>query len=115
MTDTDQDYSRDTLPWMRSGFDLEGYVGALAAWLVGILLGLLWSPLFWIGFVAAVTILLATRSARRTPPVGEGLIVAPCDGLVTAVGGATPPDELRLGGDGWTRIRVSVVSSVTMA
>ncbi len=108
MLDSDSDFSRKSLPWLRSGFDLEGYVGALAAWLVGILLGLLWSPLFWIGFIAGAVILLATRTAERTPPLGDNLIVAPCDGLLVSVGGATPPDELRLEGSGWTRLRISV-------
>ncbi len=108
MPETDSDFSRKTFPWLRSGFDLEGYVGALAAWLVGILLGLLWSPLFWIGFAAAVVILFATRTAERTPPLGDNLIVAPCDGMVASMGGVTPPDELRLEGSGWTRIRISV-------
>ncbi len=105
---SEQDFSRDTFPWLRSGFDLEGYVGALAAWLVGILLGILWAPLFWIGFIAAIVILLATRTARRTPPEAEGVIVAPTDGLIVSIAGATPPDELRLDGPSWTRIRVSV-------
>jgi len=108
MSDTDADLSRATFPWLRSGFDLEGYVGALAAWLVGILLGLLWAPLFWIGFIAAIVILLATRTAERTPPVGDGLLSAPCDGMVVAISGANPPSELRLEGGGWTRVRVSV-------
>lgn len=105
---SESDFSRQSFPWLRSGFDLEGYVGGLAAWLVGILLGFLWAPLFWIGFIGAVIILLATRTAERTPPEAEGLIVAPTDGLIVSVGGATPPDELRLEGADWTRIRVSV-------
>lgn len=105
---SESDFSRQSFPWLRSGFDLEGYVGGLAAWLVGILLGFLWAPLFWIGFIGAVVILLATRTAERTPPEAEGLIVAPTDGLIVSVGGATPPDELRLEGADWTRIRVSV-------
>ena len=105
---SDEDFSRKSFPWLRSGFDLEGYVGALAAWLVGILLGILWGPLFWIGFVAAIVILFATRTAERTSPEAEDLIVAPTDGMVVSVGGATPPDELRLEGAGWTRVRVAV-------
>lgn len=105
---SDEDFSRKSFPWLRSGFDLEGYVGALAAWLVGILLGILWGPLFWIGFFAAILILFATRTAERTSPEAEGLIVAPTDGLIVSVGGATPPDELRLDGAGWTRVRVAV-------
>ena len=105
---SDEDFSRKSFPWLRSGFDLEGYVGALAAWLVGILLGILWGPLFWIGFIAAIVILFATRTAERTSPEADGLIVAPTDGLIVSVGGATPPDELRLDGTGWTRMRVAV-------
>ena len=105
---SDRDLSRETFPWLRSGFDLEGYVGALAAWLVGILLGILWAPLFWIGFIAAIVILLATRTAERTVPDAEDVLVAPSDGMIISVDGATPPDELRLEGAGWTRIRVAV-------
>lgn len=105
---SDEDFSRKSFPWMRAGFDLEGYVGALAAWLVGILMGIVWAPLFWLGFFAAIVILFATRTAERTSPEGEGLITAPTDGLVVSVGGATPPDELRLRGGDWTRVRISV-------
>lgn len=105
---SDEDFNRKSFPWMRAGFDLEGYVGALAAWLVGILMGIVWAPLFWLGFFAAIVILFATRTAERTSPEGEGLITAPTDGLVVSVGGATPPDELRLRGGDWTRVRISV-------
>lgn len=105
---SDKDFSRESFPWLRSGFDLEGYVGALAAWLVAILLGIFWAPLFWIGFVAAIIILFATRTAQRVSPEAEGLIVAPTDGVVVSVSGAAPPDELRLEGADWTRIRISV-------
>ena len=105
---SDQDFSRKSFPWVRSGFDLEGYVGALAAWLVGILLGILWGPLFWLGFIAAIVILFATRTAERTPPQAQDLIIAPTDGVIVSVGGATPPDELRLEGTQWTRIRVAI-------
>lgn len=107
MAGTDTDLSNKQFPWLRSGFDLEGWVGALAAILVGILLSMLWNPLFLIGLAGAVLILFATRTATRTPPIGDDLIVAPCDGLVVSVAGARPADELRLTGADWTRIRVS--------
>ena len=105
---SDKDFSRESFPWLRGGFDLEGYVGAVAALLVGILLGYVLGLLFWIGFIAAVVILFATRTAERTAPLEEGLIVAPTDGMVVSVSGATPPDELRLDGADWTRVRVSI-------
>ncbi|MDJ0921226.1 MAG: hypothetical protein QNI84_08855 [Henriciella sp.] len=107
MSGTDSDLSTKQFPWLRSGFDLEGWVGAIAALLVGILLSMLWSPLFLIGLAGAVLILFATRTATRTPPQGDNMIVAPCDGLVVSVAGARPADELRLGSGEWTRIRVS--------
>ena len=110
---SDKDFSRESFPWLRGGFDLEGYVGAVAALLVGILLGYVVGLLFWIGFIAAVIILFATRTAERTAPEAEGLIVAPTDGIVVSVSGATPPDELRLDGTEWTRVRVSIGPTMT--
>lgn len=105
---TDDDLSRQSFPWLRSGFDLEGYAGAAACLLIGFLLAMLWWPLFLLGLFAGLVILLATRTAERTPPEAEGLIVSPTDGLVVSVGGATPPDELRLTGSSWTRVRIAV-------
>jgi len=110
---SDKDFSRESFPWLRGSFDLEGYVGAVAALLVGILLGYVVGLLFWIGFIAAVIILFATRTAERTAPVAEGLIVAPTDGIVVSVSGASPPDELRLEGAEWTRVRVSIGPTMT--
>ncbi|MEM9670459.1 MAG: hypothetical protein AAF950_16175 [Pseudomonadota bacterium] len=94
-------------PWALIGFDLEGIVGALAAWLVGLLLGAIWGPLFWIGFVAAVVILLATRKQERTPPDAANLVIAPCDGVVQSILKAVPPVELRLPQTEHVRVRVS--------
>lgn len=93
--------------WARTSFDLEGIVGALAAWLVGILLGWLWSPLFWIGAGLAVIILLATRRQARVAPEDASLVVAPCDGVVHSVETATAPSELRMDGSEFVRVRVA--------
>lgn len=107
MTDADTDLSQERFPWLRSGFALEGWVGALAAWLAGILLGIIWGPLFWIGFVAAVGVLLATRTVKRAPPRDIDVVVGPIDGVVESINTAVPPPELKLDGDNWTRIRIS--------
>lgn len=106
MSDTDMSNSR--FAWLRSGFDLEGYVGALAAILIGLFLSMFWGPLFLLGLTGAVMALLATRTARRTPPLGEGLIVAPTDGIIVSIETAAPPAELRLPDGDWRRIRVSI-------
>lgn len=105
---SERDLSNTRFPWLKSGFDLEGYVGALAALLIGLLLANLWGPLFLIGLVGAGIALLGTRTAERTSPTINGVIVAPTDGLVVAIEPATPPAELRLPGDSWTRVRVAI-------
>lgn len=98
---------RARFAWARTGFDLEGLVGAVAAWLAGVLLGLLWDPLFWIGFGAALVILLAARRVRRTPPDAATAIVAPVDGVVVDARRMAPPAELRLAGEESVRIRIA--------
>ncbi|MGB1068421.1 MAG: phosphatidylserine decarboxylase [Henriciella sp.] len=112
MTQKD-DLNNNQLPWLRSNFDLEGWVGALAAWLIGLLLGIIFQPLFWLGAIAAIIILMATRKAVRTPPQGANLIVAPCDGILHSISETAPPSELCLAGDDWTRLRISVPPSAT--
>lgn len=114
MSETDETPIRPpSRVWARTGFDLEGIVGALAAWLVGLLLGWLWGPLFWVGAVAAIIILLATRKQSRTAPDAANLVVAPCDGVVHSIAKAHPPTELRLGGGERTRVRISSAPTST--
>jgi len=103
------DFDPKRFAWARSKFDIEGLAGAIAAWLVGILLGIVWDPLFWIGAIAAILILLATRRSNRTRPIsGEGdAVVAPVDGVVVTVEPADPPSELRYPAPSAMRIRIS--------
>lgn len=102
--------------WALTRFDLEGIVGAAAAFVAGILLGWLWDPLFWLGFSAAGFILLATRTQGRTPPGLANLVVSPCDGVVHSIVRALPPTELRLSGGERLRLRIasSPVSTNTL-
>ena len=93
--------------WARVSFDLEGIVGALAAWLVGILLGMVWSPLFWIGAAGAILVLLATRRAERSSPEEAGLVIAPCDGIVAEITPCLAPSELRLPDTDMVRVRIA--------
>ncbi|MEM6411660.1 MAG: hypothetical protein AAF683_09005 [Pseudomonadota bacterium] len=98
---------RGSRPWAQIGFDVEGIVGALAAWLVGMLLGAVWGPLFWLGVIGAGVILLATRKQTRTAPDAANLVTAPCDGVIQSIGVAVPPSELRLPSSEYLRVRVS--------
>lgn len=98
---------------MNVGMDWEGVAAALGALLVALLLGALWSPLFWIGFAGVVIALMAARWSHRTPPDLANGIVAPCDGVVVSVGRAEAPSELRLSESGTTRIRIASSPSAT--
>lgn len=95
-----------TFPWFQSGFDLEGIVGFLAAWLLGILLGMLWGPLFWLAFIPGLVLLFATRTADRVTPEDPGRVFAPCDGLVVSIDDVEAPADLPLHGI-TRRIRIS--------
>lgn len=94
-------------PWARIGFDIEGWIGAFAAILLGIFAGALWYPLFMIGIIAAGIVLAATRHVERSTPPGDFRVISPCDGVVSSVGPAKPPSELELGSSDLVRVRIS--------
>ena len=103
-TTSDLDSKR---PWARTRFDIEGWVFALAALLFGIFAGAFWYPLFTIGILAAIVVLAATRTVERELPHTDFHVLAPCDGVVSAVGPAVPPSEFEMDGDERVRVRIS--------
>jgi phosphatidylserine decarboxylase len=72
----------------------------------------------WIGWImAGITLWVAAffRDPIRTTPKGEGLIIAPADGMVTMITSVPPPRELMGGEDGLPPdpvVRVSIFMSV---
>jgi phosphatidylserine decarboxylase len=72
----------------------------------------------WIGWImAGITLWVAAffRDPIRTTPKGEGLIIAPADGMVTMITSVPPPRELQGGEDGLGPdpvVRVSIFMSV---
>ena len=72
----------------------------------------------WIGWImAGITLWVAAffRDPIRTTPKGEGLIIAPADGMVTMITSVPPPRELQGGEDGLGEepmVRVSIFMSV---
>ena len=84
----------------------EGYP-FIAAFAIGsIVLGFLWTPLFWIGLLLTAWCTYFFRDPPRVTPVDDRLVISPADGIVSAVGPAVPPRELGLGGGEMTRISV---------
>ena len=93
--------------WARGGFDLEGWAGAVAFLVVGLLLGSIWSPLFLIGLIGVALSLLATRYATPVTPDQDDQIVAPVSGVIASVETHAYPDELEQAGLAALRIRIS--------
>lgn len=71
-----------------------------------LVLGFIWTPLFWIGMILTVWCVYFFRDPARVTPVDDELVISPADGKVSAVGPAVPPAELGLGSDQMLRISV---------
>jgi phosphatidylserine decarboxylase len=84
----------------------EGYVFILAGLAAMLLLGWVWEPLFWLCGLVTSWIIYFFRDPPRVTPLGDGLIVSPADGKVSAVTRAAPPPELGLGEVPLTRISI---------
>ncbi len=84
----------------------EGYpfIGGFAV--VTILLGIFSTNLFWIGLILTAWCAYFYRDPVRVTPTDDRLVIAPADGIVSAVGTAVPPRELGLGPEEMTRISV---------
>ena len=84
----------------------EGYpfIGSFA--LASLILFLVWAPLGWIGTVLTIWCALFFRDPVRVTPVREGIVVAPADGRIAAVGNASPPSELDFGGRPLPRVSI---------
>lgn len=73
---------------------------------VSFLLGLLWSPLYFVGGVLTVWCVFFFRDPDRRTPTRPGLVISPADGMVQMVVEAAPPPELDMGAEPLPRISV---------
>ncbi|MCL6285624.1 phosphatidylserine decarboxylase [Ruegeria sp. 2012CJ41-6] len=60
----------------------------------------------WIGVGFTIWCYYFFRDPERVPPIGEGLIVSPADGVVSLIGAAVPPSELGMPDTPLTRVSV---------
>lgn len=93
--------SRTLVPIRREGLP---FVAAFAV--ASAVIGMLWSPLFWVGMILTAWCAYFFRDPERVVPVDDDLVVSPADGIVTAVGLAVPPAEIEMGSQALLRVSV---------
>ena len=72
-----------------------------------ILLALLSDALGLIGLILTLWCVFFFRDPQRFTPQGENLVISPADGIVSAIeSNATPPEELDLTNNDWTKISI---------
>lgn len=84
----------------------EGYPFIAAFAVATLVLWLISTYLFFIGLILTAWCIYFYRDPQRVTPVDDRLVIAPADGVVSAVGPAVPPQELGLGAIEMTRISV---------
>ncbi|EJF90650.1 phosphatidylserine decarboxylase [Bartonella tamiae] len=87
----------------------EGYPFIAAFFVVSLILGWLWAPLFWVGLVLTIWCIYFFRDPQRVTPIDPNLVISPADGIISYVGPFSPPEELGLDDE---MIRVSVFMNV---
>lgn len=84
----------------------EGYIFVAAFVAATLILGWLWTPLGWIGFVATLWCAYFFRDPPRVTPLRADLVVSPADGVVSFCDVAPPPPELGLGAQPLPRVSI---------
>ncbi|WVT74335.1 phosphatidylserine decarboxylase [Sinorhizobium chiapasense] len=84
----------------------EGYRFIAIFFVVSLVLGFLWEPLMWIGFVLTAWCAYFFRDPERMTPIDDDLVISPADGRVSSIATVMPPEELNLGSEPMLRISV---------
>lgn len=84
----------------------EGYIFILAFFVASLILGWIWTPLFWIGLILTIWCIYFFRDPMRITPLSEHIVIAPADGEISWAAPAIPPQELDLGEQEMFRISI---------
>ncbi|CAN7517956.1 phosphatidylserine decarboxylase [Ensifer adhaerens] len=84
----------------------EGYRFVAIFFVVSLVLGFLWEPLMWIGFVLTAWCAYFFRDPERMTPLDDDLVISPADGRVSSIATVLPPEELNLSSEPMLRISV---------
>ncbi|WP_455474508.1 phosphatidylserine decarboxylase [Bartonella sp. B30(2025)] len=84
----------------------EGYPFILAIFILSLILGWIWGPLFWCGLVLTVWCTYFFRDPHRVIPLDPNWIISPADGLISFAEPCVPPEELGLGNEEMTRVSI---------
>ncbi|MBR6231605.1 MAG: phosphatidylserine decarboxylase [Alphaproteobacteria bacterium] len=94
-------------PMHKEGLRFVGIFAGMTAllFLMSCAVGLV-APLFVFGLLATIFTFYFFRNPNRVVPQGEGLIIAPADGIVSNIKEVVPPAEIDMGDEPLTRISI---------
>lgn len=84
----------------------EGYLFIAIFAIAALLLGWLWAPLGWIGWILTLWCIYFFRDPPRVTALREGLVISPADGRVDLIGYFVPPEELEMGDKPLPRVTI---------
>ncbi len=84
----------------------EGYPFIAAFFVAAIILGWLWTPLYYLGLLLTGWCAYFFRDPSRVTPVNDDLVISPADGVVSHITTLAPPPELEMGREQMLRISV---------
>jgi len=84
----------------------EGYPFIAIFFILSLVLGWLWNPLFWLGLVVTIWCIYFFRDPERVTPIDDSQVTSPADGRISFVGKTAPPEDLDLALPEYLRISV---------